>query len=92
MPHERGPIPKSATLNQRMARKLGTKKGRAVYARRKTIVAPVFGQIHIRQGKHILLRGLERAGREWNLMAASHNLLKLFTLRAATCLVAQAGG
>ena len=41
LPSLRGPVPKSATPKQRMARKLRTKKGRAVYARRKTIVEPV---------------------------------------------------
>ena len=40
-----------------MGRKLKTKNGRAVYARRKAIIEPVFGQIHTRQGKHVLLRG-----------------------------------
>src|SRR5680860_870734 len=55
----RGRIPANATLRERMARKLKTKKGRAVYARRKAIVEPVFGQIHTRQGKFVLLRGLE---------------------------------
>ena len=44
-------IPANATLRERMARKLKTKKGRTVYARRKAIVKPVFGQIHTRQGK-----------------------------------------
>ena len=42
----RGRILADATLRERMARKLRTKKGRAVYARRKAIVEPVFGQIH----------------------------------------------
>ena len=58
-----------------MARKLKTKKGKAVYARRKAIVEPVFGQINTRQGKHVLLRGLEKASGEWKLMAGCHNLL-----------------
>ena len=39
----RGRIPNSATPKQRMARKLKTKKGHAVYARRRVIVEPVFG-------------------------------------------------
>jgi hypothetical protein len=75
-----GRIPANATLRERMARKLKTKKGRAVYARRKAIVEPVFGQIHTRQGKFVLLRGLEQAAHEWDLMAACHNLMKLHTL------------
>ncbi|GAB3543764.1 hypothetical protein GCM10027403_38180 [Arthrobacter tecti] len=80
----RGRIPADATLTERMARKLKTKKGRKVYARRKAIVEPVFGQMHTRQGKHVLLRGLEKASAEWNLMAGCHNLLKLHSHRIRT--------
>lgn len=40
-----GAYPQRATPKQRMARKLKTKKGAGVYARRKVIVEPVFGQI-----------------------------------------------
>jgi hypothetical protein len=61
-----------------MARKLATKKGRAVYARRKVIVEPVFGQMHVVQdGKRLLLRGLDGARGEWLLLTACHNLRKL---------------
>ncbi|NMR21582.1 IS1182 family transposase [Cellulomonas fimi] len=74
----RGPIPQGATAKQRMARKLATKNGRAVYARRKVIVEPVFGQMSILQNaKQLLLRGLEGAHGEWLLLAACHNLRKL---------------
>jgi len=74
----RGPIPKNATLKQRMARKLKTKTGRSAYARRKVIVEPVFGQMHTRQNaKQLLLRGLDQAKAEWLLLAACHNLRKL---------------
>jgi hypothetical protein len=44
-------------------------------------VEPVFGQIHTRQGKHVLLRGLEQAKQEWKPMPGCHNLLKLFTFK-----------
>ncbi|TFC40401.1 transposase [Cryobacterium sp. TMT2-14] len=44
----RGWIPANATLRERMGRKLKTKKGRAVYTRRKAIVEPLFGQLHTR--------------------------------------------
>ncbi len=61
-----------------MARKLTTKKGRQVYARRKSIVEPVFGQMStVQNAKHLLLRGLEGARGEWLLLAACHNLRKL---------------
>ena len=43
-----------------MARKLGKKEGQQVYARCKTIVEPVFGQIKECRDLHrFLLRGLE---------------------------------
>lgn len=78
-----GRIPKDVTLTQRMARALKTKPGRAGYARRKAIVEPVFGQIHTRQGKFVLLRGLVKAKAEFVLLAAGHDLLKLFSFRTA---------
>lgn len=77
----RGRIPANATPKERMARRLKTKPGKAAYARRKAIVEPVFGQIHTRQGKHVLLRGLEQVACEWELIAGCHNLLKLFSHR-----------
>jgi transposase len=74
----RGPIPKDATPKQRMARKLRTKKGRAVYARRKVIPEPVFGQMKTLQGAgQLLLRGHDAAAAEWKLHALAHNLRKL---------------
>jgi transposase len=44
-PCKRGPLPKDASRVERMERKLKTKVGAAVYARRKCMVEPVFGQI-----------------------------------------------
>lgn len=74
----RGRIPGEATEKQRMARKLATKKGQQVYARRKAIVEPVFGQMStLQNAKHLLLRGLDQARGEWLLLAACHNLRKL---------------
>ncbi|WP_456239109.1 IS1182 family transposase [Rhodococcus chondri] len=74
----RGRIPGGATAKQRMARSLTTKKGRAVYARRKAIVEPVFGQMStLQNAKQLLLRGLDGARGEWMLLAACHNLRKL---------------
>jgi transposase len=77
-PAPRGRIPKNATPKQRMARKLRTKKGRAVYARRKAIVEPVFGQIDtVQDGRKLLLRGKRAARAQWRFTCAVHNLLKL---------------
>jgi transposase len=78
-PAPRGRIPKNASPKERMARKVRTKRGRAAYARRKTIIEPVFGQIEtVQNGRRLLLRGLEAARAEWRLHCACHNLLKLF--------------
>jgi transposase len=77
-PAPRGPIPKDATAKQRMARKLKTKKGHAVYARRKAIVEPVFGQMHtVQDARRLLLRGEQAARAQWRFHCAIHNLLKL---------------
>jgi len=87
----RGRIPKTATDKQRMARKLATKRGKTVYARRKVIVEPVFGQMATRQNaKQLLLRGLNGARGEWLLLTACHNLLKLHAHRGITGLQALA--
>jgi transposase len=77
-PAPRGPIPKDATPKQRMARKTKTKKGRAIYSRRKAIVEPVFGQMDTVQGaRRLLLRGNAAARAQWRFQCAVHNLLKL---------------
>jgi len=87
----RGRIPNDATARQRMARKLATKKGHAIYARRKAIVEPVFGQMStLQNGKQLLLRGLEGARGEWLLLAACHNLRKLHGFIGARGLTALA--
>ena len=74
----RGPLPKTATRMDRMRRKLKTKVGRAIYATRKTIVEPVFGQIKQAQGfRQFLLRGLKKVQGEWALVCMAHNVLKV---------------
>ncbi len=77
-PAPRGPVPKNATPKQRMARKLKTKQGHAVYARRKAIVEPVFGQMQtVQDAQRLLLRGKQAARAQWRFHCAVHNLLKL---------------
>lgn len=79
VPAERGRIPGSATVKERMSRKLRTIKGRCTYSKRKQIVEPVFGQIKQARGfRQFLFRGLEKVGAEWDLICLTHNLLKLF--------------
>lgn len=82
LPPKRGPMPKDADPKARMARKLRSKTGSAIYAQRKAIVEPVNGQIKEARGlRRFLLRGLEKVNAEWHLIAATHNLLKLFRYR-----------
>lgn len=77
----RGAIPKSATRVARMARKLKTKTGKAVYAARKSIVEPVFGQIKQARGfRRFQLRGLAKVRAEWAIVCLTHNILKLYRL------------
>ncbi len=67
------------SVKQRMAQKLATKAGRAIYSRRKVIVEPVFGQIKQGRGfRQFLTRGTERVRSEWSLLCTTHNLLKLY--------------
>jgi len=71
-------LPEDATPKQRMAHKLRTEQGRAVYARRKTIVEPVFGQMQtVQDARRLLLRGKAAARAQWRFNCAIHNLLKL---------------
>ena len=78
-PH--GPLPQSATRVDRMSRKLHRKVGAAVYAARKAIVEPVFGQIKQARGfRQFLLRGLAKVQGEWSLVCTTHNILKLYRL------------
>lgn len=78
----RGCLPASATVKERMSRKLRTIKGRCTYSKRKQVVEPVFGQIKQARGyRQFLFRGLEKVEAEWDLICLTHNLLKLFRSR-----------
>lgn len=82
-PAPRGRPPAGLTRRERMARKLRTVAGRAVYARRKAIVEPVFGQIkQARHFRQFLRRGWTAVRHEWALLCTVHNLLKLHTASA----------
>src|SRR5438093_737021 len=68
-----------ATAKERMAAKVRTPAGKALYARRKVIVEPVFGQIKEARGfRRFLLRGLENIRGEWRLVCLTHNVLKIW--------------
>jgi transposase len=73
-----------ATAKERMAAKVRTPAGKALYARRKVIVEPVFGQIKEARGfRRFLLRGLAKIRGEWRLVCLTHNLLKIWRYGSA---------
>ena len=83
-----GPEPEVAeiptTAKERMAAKARTPEGRAVYARRKVIVEPVFGQSKEARGfRRFLRRGLDAIRGEWRLICLTHNLLKIWRYGSA---------
>jgi len=56
--------------------------GKLLYSLRKATVEPVFGQIkEVRGLRRFRFRGLRRVQCEWQLICATHNLLKLFRYR-----------
>lgn len=78
-PPPRGRIPGCLSTADRMRRKLSTVKGKKIYAKRKEVVEPVFGQIKEGRGlRQFLLRGVEKVSAEWDLWCLTHNMLKLF--------------
>ena len=78
---KRGPLPKGAGAVERMKRKLQTQKGKTIYALRKSIVEPVFGQIkQLRGFRQFLLRGIEKVQAEWALVCLTHNILKMYRI------------
>src|SRR5436309_791459 len=67
-----------------MREKLRAPEGRQVYARRKAIVEPVFGQAKEgRAFRRFSFRGYDKVIAEWALICLTHNQLKLFRVR--TC-------
>jgi len=77
-------VAEGATAKERMAAKVATPQGRALYARRKVIVEPVFGQVKGARGfRRFALRGLGKINGEWRLVCLTHNLLKLWRYGSA---------
>jgi transposase len=67
----------------RMAHRLTTRAGRALYGLRKQTVEPVFGIIkHVMGFRRFSLRGLEKVRGEWTLATLAWNVKRMNTLRA----------
>ena len=78
-------LPEKASAKESMQRKVSTAAGKKLYAQRKTIVEPVFGQIKGARGfRRFSFRGLLKIGAEWSLMCLTHNLLKIWRYRCAS--------
>jgi transposase len=75
--------PDAADAVEVMKYRLQTDAGREIYAKRKSTVEPVFGVIKSVMGfRQFLLRGVESAQGEWDLVCLAYNLKKLHALQA----------
>jgi transposase len=74
--------PEGSDAVELMKHRLQTDAGRKVYAKRKSTVETVFGIIKAVMGyRQFLLRGLECAQGEWDLVCTAYNLKRLHALR-----------
>jgi hypothetical protein len=76
--------PRQGEEARRIEAVLSTPEGQALYRRRQQMVEPVFAHTkYIRRSDRFLRRGLTACQAEWLLIAATHNLLKLWRARLA---------
>ncbi|MDP3027290.1 MAG: IS1182 family transposase [Nanoarchaeota archaeon] len=75
-------VPEFFRERLRMKKKLETEDGKYIYSLRKTIVEPVIGNVKYNLGfTEFLIRGLEGAKLELNLVSIAHNLKKIWIAR-----------
>lgn len=68
-------------LTTTMIEKIDSPRGKRIYKKRSATIEPVFAQIkHNRKIRSMSRRGLPAADSEWKLIAATHNLLKLWRM------------
>jgi transposase len=78
------PSPQDPTPLEAMAHCLASPEGRQTYALRKQTPEPVFGIIKAVMGfRQFLLRGLNKAKGEWNLVTLAWNVKRMFVLTPA---------
>lgn len=78
------PLPVEASPAGRMAQRMKTPRGRALYALRKHTPEPVFGIIKSVMGfRQFSMRGLDLARGEWSLVTMAWNIKRMFALKAA---------
>lgn len=72
-------------LYAHMQRVITSEHGAALYRRRQQMIEPIFAQTKVtRRADRFQRRGLAACRSEWRLIAATHNLLKLYRLAPAT--------
>ena len=75
-------VPEFFRERLRMKKKIETKKGKQIYGLRKTIVEPVIGNIKYNLGfSEFLIKGLDGAKLELNIVSIAHNLKKIWMAR-----------
>jgi transposase len=78
---QKQPPEEEASAREKMAYKLRSEIGKAIYRLRKSTVEPVIGIIKEVMGfRQFSLRGIERAEGEWNLVCLGLNVKRLHTL------------
>jgi transposase len=86
-PHnkQRKLAPRQGPEADRINKILATRAGKRLYRRRAELVEPVFAHTkHTRAITRLSRRGHQAARAEWKLIAATHNLLKLFRYQPQT--------
>jgi hypothetical protein len=74
------PTPRTTPQVRALNAALEDPDNQALYRRRQVIVEPVFARTrHHRQINRLLKRGLAACRAEWQLIATTHNLLKLYS-------------
>jgi transposase len=75
-------VPEFFRERLRMKKKMETEEGKKTYGLRKTIVEPVIGNIKYNLGfNEFLIKGLDGAKLELNLVSIAHNLKKIWIAR-----------
>ena len=78
---EPGPLVAPADPVTEMKHRLKTMAGKAIYAKRKSTVEPVFGIIKAVMGfRQFLLRGSKLVAGEWGLVCIAYNIKRLYAL------------
>jgi transposase len=78
---ELDPLVAPADPVTQMKHRLKTMAGKAIYAKRKCTVEPVFGIIKAVMGfRQFLLRGLKLVAGEWDLVCIAYNIKRLYAL------------